>query len=179
MREVAGDLWKDREDDVKQAFAPADVDEMDLLAYLAADSLGRPLLHPDDTNALGKRVAMQATRAAAAIKAAEGTAGDAVRRAKTAAASDPSKLSRVAAAEAKGAIDVAAARNKITPDLNFPARTVGKRKREAEAMPPPPPPMPPPPMPPQHRHCRCCVWMSRSRPPSRGRCAPSLQSRPM
>ena len=149
VREGAGDLWSDREDDVKRAFAPALIDEVDLVAYLAADGLGRPLMHPDDTNALGKRALTQATRAAAAIKAAERTAGDAVRRAKAAAASDPSKLPRVAAVEAKGAVDLAAVRDKVTPDLHFPARTVGKRKRNAEAMPaPPPPPLPPAPQPP-------------------------------
>ena len=57
------------------------IDEMDVLAYLTADVFGRPLLHHDDANALGKRVASQATRADPKIKAAEKAVSDAVRRA--------------------------------------------------------------------------------------------------
>jgi hypothetical protein len=157
VRMAAGKLWEAHEDDIKRDLAPLQVDEVDCIAYLVADALGRPLLHPDDRNALGKRVLTQATRAAAAIKAAEKTAADAVRRAKAAAAADPSKLPRVAAAEIKGATDVAAVRNKPTPDLQLPARTVGKRVRERESpdqlrqLMPPPPPRPPrvvPPPPP-------------------------------
>ena len=142
VRAAAGKLWLDREDDVKRALAPLQVDEVDCIAYLVADALGRPLLHPDDRNALGKRVLTQATRAEAAIKSAEKTAADAVRRAKAAAEADASKLPRVAAAEAKGAEAIAAACAKPTPDLQLPARTVGKRRREPELMPPPPLPAP-------------------------------------
>jgi hypothetical protein len=47
---------------MKAACAPALVDEVDVLAYLIADALGRPILHPDDTNAVGKRVASCAKR---------------------------------------------------------------------------------------------------------------------
>ena len=147
VRAAAGALWVAREDAVKRTLAPLQVDEVDVIAYLVADALGRPLLHPDDCNALGKRVLTQATRAEAAIKAAEKTAADAVRRAKATAAADPSKLPRVVAAEVKGAADVAAVRGKSTPDLQLPSRTVGKRMREPEPeaalMPPPPPPPPP------------------------------------
>ena len=152
IREAAGDLWRDREADIKAAVAPwrGLIDEIDTIAYLAADAHGQPLLHPDDTNRLGKRVASQATRAAAAIAAAEKTAVDAVRRASVAAAADPSKLPKVKAAEAKGATDVAAVRDKPTPAIEWPARTVGKRKRETASTPQPvqPPAPPPPPHPP-------------------------------
>ena len=58
-------------------------------------------------------------------------ASDAVRRARTAAAADPSKLPRVAAAEAKGATDVRAVREKPTPNATVPApKKEGMRKRE-------------------------------------------------
>jgi hypothetical protein len=157
LREAAGDLWRDREDDIKSSVSLEYIDEIDTIAYLAADAHGRPLLHPDDTNGVGKRVASQATRAAAAIKSAEKTAADAVRRATAAAAADPSKLPKLKAAEAKGAQDVAAVRDKPTPAIEWPTRTVG-RKRAREPPPvqpelplvqpapsqPPPAPSPPP-----------------------------------
>jgi hypothetical protein len=64
VRAAAGALWNDREGAIRASVAPALIDEVDLIAYLFADALGRPLLHPDDTNLLGKRVLSRATRAA-------------------------------------------------------------------------------------------------------------------
>ena len=56
VRDVVGKLWEDQQGDIKAACAPLLIDEVDVLAYVIADALGRPLLHPDDTNAVGKRV---------------------------------------------------------------------------------------------------------------------------
>jgi hypothetical protein len=62
VRDVVGDLWKARENDIKAACAPQLIDEVDVLALLIADALGKPLLHPDDRNAVGKRVESCASR---------------------------------------------------------------------------------------------------------------------
>ena len=61
VRTVVGELWRERKDDIVVACAPTQVDEMDALAWALADTLrGGALLHPDDTNRLGKRVATKA-----------------------------------------------------------------------------------------------------------------------
>ena len=66
LRDAVSAPWKARADGIKASCAPSVpaglVDEMDVLGWLTADALGRPLLHPDDTNAVGKRVATQAGR---------------------------------------------------------------------------------------------------------------------
>ena len=127
LREAAGELWRDHEEEIKLAAAPRLIDEVDLIGLLAADVRGRPLLHEDDSNGVGKRVLTHATRASKAIKDAEKRASDAVRRAQDAAAGDPSKLPRLVAAEAKAEADVLAVHEKPTPKLELPTRTVGKR----------------------------------------------------
>ena len=62
VRDVVSKLWATQRDDIIAACAPQLIDEIDVLAYLMADALGRPLLHPDDTNAVGKRIASCALR---------------------------------------------------------------------------------------------------------------------
>ena len=61
VRRVVNQLWKAREHDIRRSCGPylptGLIDEVDVLAYAVADVLGRPLLHPDDTNLFGKRVA--------------------------------------------------------------------------------------------------------------------------
>jgi len=60
LRRAVFEVWKARKDDIIAVCAPhvptGLVDEMDLIGWLIADALGQPLLHPDDTNAVGKRV---------------------------------------------------------------------------------------------------------------------------
>ena len=41
-------LWGSRQDEIKSACAPQQIDEMDCYGYLLADALGRPLLHSED-----------------------------------------------------------------------------------------------------------------------------------
>ena len=61
VRTVIGELWNERKQDIVAACAPTAIDEMDTLAWALADALrGGPLLHPADTNRLGKRVASKA-----------------------------------------------------------------------------------------------------------------------
>ena len=64
LRDAVSAPWKARADGIKASCAPnvptGLVDEMDVLGWLTADALGRPLLHPDGTDAAGKRVATQA-----------------------------------------------------------------------------------------------------------------------
>ena len=72
------------------------IDELDMLGFLAADAFGPgTLLHHEDANAVGKRVQTPASRADKAIKAADKVQRDAIRLAK-------GRAEKVAAAEAAG-----------------------------------------------------------------------------
>ena len=66
VRHAVAQLWASSADTVKAACGPhvptGLVDEIDVLSWLTADVLGRPLLHADDTNAVGKRIAAHASR---------------------------------------------------------------------------------------------------------------------
>jgi hypothetical protein len=99
VRRVVTDVWKARETDIRRSCGPhlptGLIDEMDVLAYVLADALGRPLLHHDDTNKFGKKVAMQATRVEARLADAERQADGAVRKAAAAASANPALLPRV------------------------------------------------------------------------------------
>ena len=55
IREAAGDLWRDREADIKAAVAPwrGLIDEIDTIAYLAADAHGQP---PISSNSGARRM---------------------------------------------------------------------------------------------------------------------------
>eukprot|EP00966_Prymnesium_polylepis_P227648 5268488-Prymnesium_polylepis.1 len=77
-------FWRLHSAAVKARCAPKAVDEMDVLGFLGAEMFGPggALLHHDDANGVGKRMQVQAGRADAAIKQAEKTRNDAVRRAK-------------------------------------------------------------------------------------------------
>lgn len=61
VSDVASQLWQARQDDIKAACARL-IDEVDVMAYLMADTMGRPLMHYEDTNAVGKRIAITAKR---------------------------------------------------------------------------------------------------------------------
>ena len=71
VRGAASKLWDDRQDEIKAACAPQLIDDIDVTAYLIADALGRPLMHADDTNAVGKRIATTAKRVRKAGRDAE------------------------------------------------------------------------------------------------------------
>ena len=88
VRKVVGDLWRDRRDDIIAACkgyihrsdGSTSIDEMDVLAWAIADTLrGGALLHADDTNKLGKRVAAKAKSVQQEITAEQRRAGDSVR----------------------------------------------------------------------------------------------------
>eukprot|EP00966_Prymnesium_polylepis_P321987 7378258-Prymnesium_polylepis.1 len=96
-------LWSERQDDIRAACAPQQIDEMDCYGYLLADILGRPLLHADDAGDVGRRAHVQQGRSAAKWKKEQRDGEDAVRRARTAAAAKPELVSRIAAAEMKHA----------------------------------------------------------------------------
>ena len=90
LRDAVSASWKARADGIKASCAPnvptGLVDEMDVLGWLTADALGRPLLHPDDTNAVGKRVATQAGRVEGKLQGVEArTCGSLLRRSSAAA----------------------------------------------------------------------------------------------
>jgi hypothetical protein len=107
------------------------IDEMDVLAFVTVDALGQPLLHPDDANKFGKKVASKVTRLQESLAKIDTRVDAAVRRARESAAADPSKLSRVAAVEEAGRVERAALLAKPY-DPQPPQSTVGaKRKREA------------------------------------------------
>jgi hypothetical protein len=106
FRHAISKFWAARANDVKRACAEGMptglIDEYDVLAFVLADALGQPLLHPDDTNKFGKRVASKVTRLEDHLAKIDGRADAVVRRARDAAAADPSKLPRVAEAEEAG-----------------------------------------------------------------------------
>jgi hypothetical protein len=62
VRGVVETLWAARQDGIKAACAPTLIDEVDVLAYLIADALGRPLLSRAYTNDVGRRVHSCAAR---------------------------------------------------------------------------------------------------------------------
>ena len=78
------------------------VDEIDVLAWLTADVLGRPLLHADDTNAVGKRIAAHASRVEKRLRVEAESMRKTVGKARVTAAKKPELLSKVAAAEVAG-----------------------------------------------------------------------------
>jgi hypothetical protein len=123
VRGVVAKLWADRQDDIKPSCAPALIDEVDVIAYVIADALGRPVLHPDDTNGVGKRVDSCAKR----VRSSK--VPDARREARKAAAKAGAAAQEAEAAEAEAKVLRTA-----YPGLSLPARTVGK-KRKAEREP--------------------------------------------
>jgi hypothetical protein len=133
-RRVVRELWEAHEDDIRRSCSPhlptSLIDEMDVLAYVLADALGRP----NDTNKFGKKVAMQAARVEARLVDAERQADGAVRKAAAAAAANPSLLPRVQAARDARAV----ATDKILNapyDPKPPDRTVGAKRKIDETIP--------------------------------------------
>lgn len=124
VRDVVSKLWAQRQDEIKAACRPQLIDEVDVLAYVTADALGRPQMHPDDTNAVGKRIESFAKRIRReklpeATKAARRTAARAPGATKEAVAA------AVAAAEA-------ALLGQVYAGLKLPDRTVGRKRKERE-----------------------------------------------
>eukprot|EP00964_Phaeocystis_antarctica_P001905 scaffold998_cov33-Phaeocystis_antarctica.AAC.1 len=106
VRHAVAQLWASSADAVKAACGPhvptGLVDEIDVLAWLTADVLGRPLLHADDTNAVGKRIAAHASRVEKRLRVEAESTRKTVGKARVAAAKKPELLPKVAAAEAAG-----------------------------------------------------------------------------
>ena len=124
VRDVVSKLWAQRQDEIKAACRPLLIDEVDVLAYVTADALGRPQMHPDDTNAVGKRIESCAKRIRSeklpeATRAARRTAARAPGATKEAVAA------AVAAAEA-------ALLGQVYAGLKLPDRTVGRKRKERE-----------------------------------------------
>jgi hypothetical protein len=150
---AARELWRERSEEIRQRCAPSMpkglIALQEVVGFLVADALGRPILPFDAALAVGQQ-ADTALRAATCtrserkgklVKAKEAKEA-AVRKAKRAAELDPSKLLYVAAAETAG--DKAIASVLATEvSLRLPSATVGKRRREAEPPPTVPPAAPP------------------------------------
>jgi hypothetical protein len=126
VREVVGELWQARETDIRAACAPQLIDEVDVLALVIADALGRPLLHSADRNAVGKRVESCASRLRRvklpeakekARKAAVKARADAEQRAKAMADAEATLLAQT------------------YEGLNLPAATVGRLGKERRTLP--------------------------------------------
>ena len=134
LRHAAAQLWASSADAIKAACGPhmpsGLVDEYDVLAWLTADALGRPLLHPDDTNRVGKRIAAQAARVEKKLQAEAESMRKAVGKARAAAAEKPELLPKVAAAEATGEKARAVLLEKPY-DAQMPATTVGEKRSES------------------------------------------------
>ena len=134
LRHAAAQLWASSADAIKAACGPhmptGLVDEYDVLAWLTADALGRPPLHPDDTNTVGKRIAAQAARVEKKLQAEAESMRKAVGKARAAAAKKPELLPKVAAAEATGEKARAVLLEKPY-DAQLPATTVGEKRSES------------------------------------------------
>ena len=106
LRHATAQLWASSASAIKAACGPhvptGLVDEIDVLAWLTADALGRPLLHHDDTNVVGKRIAAQAARVEKKLQVEAESTRKAVGKARAAAAKKPELLPRVAAATQSG-----------------------------------------------------------------------------
>ena len=128
-------FWEARADDVRRAceagMPMGYIDEMDVLAFVTVDALGQPLLHPDDANKFGKKVASKVARLEESLAKIDARVAAAVRRAREAAASNPSKLSRVAAAEESGRAERAALLEKPY-DPQPPQSTIGAKRKERD-----------------------------------------------
>ncbi|MGY9050517.1 MAG: hypothetical protein ACKVKF_26730 [Rhodobacterales bacterium] len=135
LRRAAAELWEARAEAIKASCAPhvptGRVDEMDVLAWLTADALGHPLLHADDTNPVGKRVAAHATRAERKLRDVDADARKAVAKARAAASKKPALLPTIAAAAANGESARSAHLEKAY-DPQLPAPTVGAKRPELE-----------------------------------------------
>ena len=131
LRHATAQLWASSADAIKAACGPhvptGLVDEIDVLAWLTADALGRPLLHHDDTNVVGKRIAAQAARVEKKLQVEAESTRKAVGKARAAAAKKPELLPRVAAAEAMGEKARAVLLEKQY-DAQLPATTVGEKR---------------------------------------------------
>ena len=59
---AAEQLWSEREEEVRRACEPTRglIDGQEVFAYLLADVLGRPVLHPDDARGVGRNGAAMA-----------------------------------------------------------------------------------------------------------------------
>ena len=134
LRHAAAQLWASSADAIKAACGPhmpsGLVDEYDVLAWLTADALGRPLLHPDDTNRVGKRIAAQAARVEKKLQAEAESMRKAVGKARAAVAEKPELLPKVAAAKATGE-KVRAVLLEKPYDAQLPATTVGEKRSES------------------------------------------------
>ena len=125
---AAEQLWDDCEDDIRRCCAPWTptglIDGREVFAYLLADVLGRPLLHPADTHGVAQRGAN------GVAKARKQTGGQKIAKASYNAA--VRIAARAAADGAPPAAAVAYAKLLETYDLKLPSRTVGRRVRSAD-----------------------------------------------
>ena len=131
VRHAVAQLWASNADAIKAACGPhvptGLVDEIDVLAWLTADVLGRPLLHADDTNAVGKRIAAHASRVEKRLRVEAESTRKAVAKARASAAKKPELLPKVAAAEEAGKKERAVLLEKPY-DAQLPATTVGEKR---------------------------------------------------
>ena len=110
-----------------QACAPALIDKEEILGYVLADALGRPLLTPEDARKIGKRAASQLTVIGKKLKAATKEAGEAARKAQDCAEVDTAKLRTEYEKEAHDEL------LDMPYDLKIPARTVGAKRKRADS----------------------------------------------
>ena len=138
--EACNALWParkaGRKEEIKASCAPVPVDGMDVLAYIVADALKKPLLHSEDTNLYGKLVASKNARALVQLKKNEKAASDQARRAlKGAPPQSPGAAQAAAMGRARAAF-----RAERVLNLEPPSRTVGRKRKAPEPEPTPDPP---------------------------------------
>ena len=123
---VRTSLWPSRRPEIKALFADEQgrFDKQELLAHIANNTLGRPILFTTDARSVGtacKNALAKERRETAAVKK---TADAAVTTARAAAAKDACLLGTVAAAEAARKTALAAVLEQVY-DLKLPNSTVG------------------------------------------------------
>ena len=133
LRAAVSELWMVKAGAIQASCQPhvptGLVDEMDVLGWLTADALGHPLLHADDTNGVGKRIASQALRVEQKLKEINQTTRKAESREKAAASKKPELHKTVGAATAAG--EAARSTHLEKPyDPKLPAVTVGDKRSE-------------------------------------------------
>ena len=137
------EMWGAHADTIKRRCAPSMPKGLlamqEVFGYVLADVLGRPLVPADKAMSVGQN-GDNALRTLNGTKSRKGllpavreASAEAVRKAKRAAAANPSLVPRVAAAEAAGKASIAAVLARPAP-LDLPNETVGKRKRVAPAV---------------------------------------------
>ena len=149
VKEIVDELWASHAAEIKRCCGPSMpkglIDRQEVFGFVLCDALRREPLPFDAARDVGQAGdnAMAAAlgsgkgihRRKGKLEKAREATREAMRKAKSAAADNPTLLLRVAAAEVAGKVAEQAVRNELV-DLRLPSATVGARKRQRTTEPP-------------------------------------------